>query len=119
MMPESRMPDLVEWLSKQVPDLPVFAVVPPERPKRFATIERTGGSTGMFIDNALFAVQVWARSILEADKLASQLRYACWDLAVLPWVASVNLGNLANFTDTASKHYRYQFTLELGIMVNI
>ena len=118
-MAESHMPDLVEWLNKKIPDLPVFAVVPPERPEQFATIERTGGSAGLFIDNAVFAIQVWAGSILEADKLAYQLRHSCWDLAVLPWVASVHTGNLANFTDTASKHYRYQFTLELGIMTNI
>ena len=112
----SRLTDITEWLGNQIVNLPAFGVVPEDRPERFITIERTGGDSNRFIDNATYAVQVWASSILEADQLATQLRDACWLLLEQPWVAAVSPGNLYDFTDPQSGHYRYQFTLEIGVM---
>lgn len=122
----SRFEQLVQWFGQQIDGLPAFGVVPgsrgderdDDRPERFITIERTGGDGSRFIDNGQYAIQIWDTLILEADMHAHVLAELCFDLELLPWVASVYVGNIYNFPDPDSKQARYQFTLELGVMRN-
>lgn len=104
---------LIGWLNNRLEDLTCFGAVPQNRPERFITVERVGGANDRLFDYPVYAVQVWATSIEEADRLAGQLCDECLKLALEPWVANIAVGSLSNFTDPASRHIRYQFTLEL------
>lgn len=108
---------IVRWADGRVPGVPAFGVIPPNRPERFITIERTGGSRGRLMETPVFAVQVWAGSILDADSLAATLCGECQKLRRQAWVASLTVGSPYNFPDPDSGQARYQFTLEVGVML--
>lgn len=60
---------VVQLLQKSL-NVPVSAVVPAERPKRFVTVQRTGGSMrNPVTDRAQMAIQCWAESAPEAEQM--------------------------------------------------
>ena len=74
--------ELVQWLNEQGElGCPCYTLVPADRPVRFITVERTGGSCGAIIDRPSLAIQCWAPTPVEAARLADTL--TC---AVLPSV---------------------------------
>ncbi|MDD7465488.1 MAG: hypothetical protein PUK59_04555 [Actinomycetaceae bacterium] len=107
---------LVAFYSQLEDGVTAFTSVPEKRPARFITIERTGGATDRFIDSPQIAVQAWAGTRAQAQNLAYTARLAAQELRLEPWCAFVNLGGLYDFPDPESKHARYQFTLEIGVM---
>lgn len=64
--------ELVQWLSEQpeFAEIPVSSQPPAERPKRFITVERTGGEQSAILDKPSLAIQCWAESSVEAAWLA-------------------------------------------------
>lgn len=108
--------ELIQFFSKAFPKITVCADVPENRPKRFITLERTGGSQTRFLDYPQLAVQVWAENKLVASELAYQARQATLGLITAPWVAAVTPGGLYSFPDPESRQARHQFTLELVVI---
>lgn len=106
---------LIDWIDQRLENnTQCYVSVPAQRPKRFVTIERTGGNLDRFFDYPTFAIQAWAGSTLEAETLATGLRNVmCRDLELEPWIGAVTLGTLYNWPDPDSRQARYQFTLEL------
>lgn len=99
--------------------VPVVALVPPERPGLFVTVERTGGASTRFIDAGQYAVQAWAASMLEAETLMTRVREAVWQLCRLPWVAFVQVGSCYNFPDPDGRQQRFQCVCEIHVMQDL
>ena len=87
--------------------------VPANAPASFVVLEKTGTSRKNRIGTAILAVQSYASTLYEAACLIERVKTAMDGAAVLPGVAAVHLNSDYNFTDTASKRYRYQAVFDV------
>lgn len=62
-------PHLIGFLNRAGLSAEAFAEVPDDRPGRFLTVERTGGSGDVRVDRPTVAVQAWASTLDEAQGL--------------------------------------------------
>ncbi|MDY4397094.1 hypothetical protein [Ruthenibacterium lactatiformans] len=88
--------------------VPIFMEVPEEAPASFVVLEKTSSSRKNCICTAMMAVQSYAGSLLEAAQLNDQVKQAMDSLPELADIGAARLNSDYNFTDTASKRYRYQ-----------
>lgn len=106
----------VAYLDSTMPDgITASTDVPRERPDRFVTVERVGGSETRHIARPMLAVQSWARSTTDAGNLDMLVR-GLLDLMPLlaPEVALVTVESTVNDPlDDAQP--RYQTTITLTI----
>ena len=98
---------VLDYLSSVLPE-PCSLEVPERPPARFVLLEKTDSSRKNFINTATFAVQSYAPSLFEAAELNERVKAAMADLILLPDIFSAKLDSDYNFTDTATKQYRYQ-----------
>ena len=98
---------VLDYLSSVLPE-PCSLEVPERPPARFVVLEKTGSSRENYINTASFAVQSYAPSLFEAAELNERVKAAMDDLILLPDIFSAKLDSDYNFTDTATKKYRYQ-----------
>lgn len=98
---------LYDYLSAAL-SVPVYLDIPKERPATYVTLEKTGSSRENMIDRATIALQSIAPSMYEAAELNEDVKEVMDDAIVLPEIASSRLNSDYNFTDTATKQYRYQ-----------
>lgn len=98
---------VIDYLSGVV-SVPVLAEVPADPPDAFVLVEKTGGGSTNRIRRATLAVQSWAASLLEAAQLNEQVLAAMDGLCALDDVAACGLTGDYNYTDTSTKHHRYQ-----------
>lgn len=103
---------LVSHLSERL-GVPAYAEVPGDRPERFVTVERTGGSSEPFRDLPTVAVQCWAQTRYEASEMARRSRDACLDYMDEPGVSRVEVTSMYDFPDPDSRQPRYQLVVEL------
>ena len=96
---------VLDYLSSVLPE-PCSLEVPERPPERFVVLEKTVSSRKNFIDTASFAVQSYGPSLFEAAELNERVK-AAMDIQ-LPDIFSSKLDSDYNFTDTATKKYRYQ-----------
>lgn len=106
-----------EWLNNSpelvTNELVAFIDVPEQRPKRFVTVERTGGPESPITGTPMLSVQVWAEKRYLAGDLAQVVASVLRAAVALPWVARVRIQSVSNFPDPDSKYARYQITVEL------
>ena len=89
--------------------VPASSAVPKNRPKRFATVERTGGGYSLGKDSPNLAVQVWAETESEAYALALMAREVLLNMReTVPQVCSCSVGGIYAFPDPDSGSPRYQ-----------
>ena len=86
----------------------VYMEVPREPPTTFVIIERTGGTETNRIRSATLAIQSYAGTLYEAASLNETVKALMDGITALPSVSSCDLNADYNYTDTASKRYRYQ-----------
>lgn len=100
--------ELVQWWNAQA-GVPAFMGVPADRPEKFVTFERTGGTNERFRDSPIIAVQFWDSSRYEASESARAgvelLREFVFEH---PSVARVRVAGPYNFPDPNAGHPRYQ-----------
>ena len=88
----------------------------PERPKRpfgkMVFVERTGGS-GQFLKQSTVAVQSYDESMFKAAELNELVKEAMFKLIELDSITKVTLNSNYNYTDTATKEYRYQAVFDI------
>ena len=96
-------------------DAPVYAEVPDAYPSGpFVILERTGGwKTQRVIPGAPLAVQSYGRTMLEAMELNERVKAAMEEMAAEPEIGSCRLNSDYNFTDPATKRYRYQAVFDV------
>lgn len=110
--------ELVIYEYLKAHDVKVFVEIPANRPDRFVTIERVGGSArSPVLDQALIAVQCWGTTRLDASQLACQvdalIRNADLDLREVCHVARTGFTHYPDL----SGHERYQLLFTLNITV--
>lgn len=110
--------ELISFFDGLIDGVKAYAVVPPNRPQTFITVERTGGARSLILDEGQFAIQVWAESRKTSSMLAQQARANARALLYKPWCAGIELGGLYNFPDPDSTTARYQFTLTVSALNN-
>ena len=89
-------------------DEPVKVEVPADPPETFVTVEKTGSDERNRILTSQLAVQSWAGSMLAAAELNERAKAAMASLTDLDAVTRVRCESDYNYTDTTTKHYRYQ-----------
>lgn len=94
---------------QEVLGVPSSSTVPAGRPKRFITVERTGGGYSRGRDEPNLAVQVWAESEAKAYAIALDARDVLVSMRdTCPSVCSCSVGGIYAFPDPDSGAYRYQ-----------
>ena len=86
---------------------------PAKEPASFVVLEKTGNSRTNWVCTAILAVQSYGPTLYEAARLNEDVKLAMNTAAALPEVAAVRLNSDYNFTDTASKRYRYQAVFDV------
>ena len=62
---------LIDWLNAK--DYDAYSY-PPSTGSGFFTVERTGGSVVDLVDHPTFAIQAWAQSIVDAERMCIEVR---------------------------------------------
>lgn len=90
-------------------DIPIYLERPESRPAgEYIIIEKTGGSSTNKISTNTFAFQSYGPTLYKASDLNEKVKAAVEQAEYLDEISSVTLNSDYNFTDTASKSYRYQ-----------
>lgn len=107
---------LLDYLSEKL-SVPVFMEMPVEDVDSFVLLEKTGSSKTNHIPTATIAGQSYAPSLLAAAELNEELKTAIEDSIELNEISSVRLNSDYNFTNTATKRYRYQciYVITIGV----
>lgn len=103
---------IIDHLSGEL-SVPVAAEEPANPPAKFVLVERTGSSTVNRITTTELAVQSWAGSLLEAAELNEAVKSAMAGMLALREISAVSCQTDYNYTDTTTKHYRYQAVFDV------
>lgn len=99
---------IIEYLNNADLSATVYGEQPANKLSEFYVIEKTGGGLINHIPQSTFAVQSYAQSRYRASMMNDEVKAAMLDLITLDDVSSVELNSDYDYTDTASKTYRYQ-----------
>lgn len=105
---------LLDYIEQKL-DTPCFMEVPETAPDTFIVIEKTSGSCLNRLYSSTFAIQSYAPSLLEATELNYKLLDIMPDFAFFDsTITGCRLNSNYNFTDTATKRYRYQAVFDIS-----
>lgn len=102
---------LIAYLKRKFPGTPVSNRVPEDRPRRFITVERTGGQRTHLWDSPMFAVQAWAATEAEASALADEVAVAVLDWQRESIIAYSDVRSVYAFPDPDARVPRFQLTV--------
>lgn len=102
---------LIAYLARSFPGTSVSNRVPEDRPRRFITVERTGGQRTHLWDYPMFAVQAWAATEAEASALADEVAVAILDWQREAFVAYSDVRSVYAFPDPDARVPRFQLTV--------
>lgn len=104
----------IDYLSEVFPEIPVYAERPSKPiPDVFIMIDNTGTSEEHHIWHSTVAFQSYAQTLHDAAALNDRVIEAVKNSTTLDVVASARLNSAYNFTDTATKFYRYQAVFDI------
>ena len=104
---------LYRYLSTTLSPIPVYTEIPEDRPAKFVTLEKTGGSRSNYLETATIAFQCWAGSLFEASDLCRTL-CAVMDASIaLDEISKAEYVSDYNYTDSGRKEYRYQAVYQI------
>ena len=105
---------VIAHLGDELGGIPVFAERPAETvPETWVLVEKTGSSRTNRIDSATIAVQSYAPTLLGAAMLNEEVKSAMDSLIEIGSVSRSALNSDYNYTDTATKSYRYQAVYDI------
>ena len=93
--------------------VPVHTEVPINPPSSFVIVEKTGGSSDNHISTNTLAIQSYAESMYLASLLNEEVKQAMENIITLSTISRCSLEGDYNYTDTRTKHYRYQAVFSL------
>lgn len=79
----------------------------------YVLLAKVGSSKSNQLTSSTFAFQSYSSSLYGAATLNDRVKEAVEGLTSLPEISSVKLNSDYNFTDTATKHYRYQAVFDI------
>lgn len=92
----------------------VYMAVPKDTTdKTFVVIEKTGSGRDNRIERSTFAIQSYADTLLHAAQLNEKVKEAMDNIIELNAICHSSLSSDYNYTDTTTKHYRYQAVYDL------
>ncbi len=94
-------------------EVPVYMEVPENCPSSFVVMEKTGSRRENRVNHATIAVQSYAETLYGAAALNERVKEAMDGLGALHQIGSAKLNSDYNFTDTATKKYRYQAVYDI------
>lgn len=103
---------ILDYLNSKL-SVAVYMEEPIKPPKSYVLIEKTGSGKRNHIYSAMFAVQSYGSSLLEAATLNESVKNAMESIVELDVIGSCSLNSDYNFTDTTTKRYRYQAVFDL------
>ena len=86
----------------------VYMEQPKVKPSAFFMLEKTGGSKTNQIHESNFIVQSYGTSLVDAATMNEEVKEAMFNAVSLDEVSRVELNGDYNYTDSATKTYRYQ-----------
>ena len=93
---------------------PAFMEIPESFPdKPFVVIEKLGGGKENHISSSRIAVQSYGNTLFEAAVLNERVKELMEQMVALDEVSKVSLNSDYNFTDAATKRYRYQAVFDI------
>lgn len=99
---------IYDYLSEAL-SVPVYMQKPEKLTvDEYVVIEKTGSSTENHIETATLAIQSYSASLFGAATLNKGVKQAMREAVALDEISSIRLNTDYNFTDTATKQYRYQ-----------
>lgn len=98
---------LIDYLNEAL-TVSVYMERPVYPPAKYVIIQKTGSSKSNQICSATIAFQSYAETLYDAASLNEEVKAAVENAVTLPEVSSAKLNSDYNFTNTASKQYRYQ-----------
>lgn len=103
---------VIDYLTDAV-GLPFYGEVPPDPPEEFGVVEQTGSDSENRLYYPTLAVQSYAASLLRAASINELVMSAMDNLPTMDSVFRCRLNSDYNFTDTASKRYRWQAVFDI------
>lgn len=101
---------LLNYLKSANLSAEIYAEQPKEKPKTFYLLEKTGGYEENHITESTFIIQSYAKSLYEAAELSKEIIAVMKNAITLDEIARVEIQGDYNYTDSATKQYRYQAT---------
>lgn len=86
----------------------VYMEIPANAPASFVIIEKVGSSRTNRLDTATMAFQSYAPTLEKAAELNERVKAAVEGMTELASISKCYLNSDSNFTNVATKHYRYQ-----------
>lgn len=99
---------LLDYLTEALEDVPVYMEIPEDRPDAFVVIEKTGSGKVNHLCSANIAVQSYGETMYDAAELNERVKTEMEDAVTLDEITRVELNSDYNYTDLATKDYRYQ-----------
>lgn len=104
---------LIAYLNSKL-NVEAYAEYPENAPAQFVLMEKTGSGISDRLSRATIALQSYADSLIDAMKLNEQVKEV---MDELPWeldsITRSKLNSDYNFTDTATRKYRYQAVYDI------
>lgn len=110
---------VLNYLKEQFEKTPVVMEVQQGLGDEFILIEKTGSGQSTFsvssdvLTRSTFAIQSWSGSLYGAMSLNEQVVNAMLGITSIKEVSDVELNSDYNYTDTETKHYRYQAVFDI------
>lgn len=104
---------VLNYLKSVITDVPVVTEIQRDMGDKFIRIEKTGGGQNDRLFSSTIAVQSWASSIYEASLLNDRVKEAMLNSPSVKEITKCSLNSDYNYTDTATKHPRYQAVFDV------
>lgn len=99
---------LLDYLNTANLSATVYMEQPKVKPEAFFMLEKTGGGKTNQIHESNFIVQSYGTSLANAASMNEEIKEAMFNAITLDEVSRVELNGDYNYTDSATKQYRYQ-----------
>ncbi len=93
--------------------VPAFLMRPENEPTEYLLIEKTGSAESNRITSATIAIQSYGSTLYRASTINSELKACMRDLVSNNAISRCVCATDYNFTNTATKHPRYQAVYEI------
>ena len=104
---------VLNYLKETLTDVTVTTEIRQGLGDTFVYLEKTGGSMSDRLPSSKIAVQSWAGSLYDAMVLNERVKEAMLNLPSVRNVSACSLNSDYNFTDTTTKHPRYQAVFDV------
>lgn len=104
---------IYDYLVEKMSPISVFMEIPSNPPTQFILIEKTGSRMNDRLATATIAIQSYNASLFEAATLNKTVKSAMAEVISLSEVTKCVLNSDYNYTDTATKNYRYQAVFDV------